>query len=357
MTLVTLERARAALADLARDACDLLVQQLTPPFLSLGSQLYWMHIAGALLLTILVYVLSGGEGQRRSPAEFQRLYLSSRVFWHRSARLDYVFYVVNGVIFPLLFIPLLPQDEPLRLGARSLFETLFAPRAAEGEPGLLATAALAGLVFLAYDFGRWLGHYMQHRVPLLWEFHKVHHSAEVLTPITTFRAHPVDLAVMAIFTSLPVAAAAGLAMSLFPADATLFGSLSLYVAAVLFAFDVGGSMLRHSSVWLSYGPVLGRVFISPAQHQIHHSTEPRHWNKNMGFALALWDWMAGTLYITGEREDVVYGSGDGDDSAYRSVWRLYTVPFRRIVEKVQALAARPATGTPRATGACRPGGE
>ena len=29
-------------------------------------------------------------------------------------------------------------------------------------------------------------------MPFLWEFHKVHHSAEVLNPITGFRSHPVD---------------------------------------------------------------------------------------------------------------------------------------------------------------------
>src|SRR5665213_3606005 len=51
--------------------------------------------------------------------------------------------------------------------------------------------------FIAYDFGRFVAHSVQHDVPVLWEFHKVHHSAEVLTPITAFRAHPVDLALMA----------------------------------------------------------------------------------------------------------------------------------------------------------------
>ena len=38
-----------------------------------------------------------------------------------------------------------------------------------------------------WDFAATWAHYLQHRVPILWELHKVHHSAEVMTPITSGR--------------------------------------------------------------------------------------------------------------------------------------------------------------------------
>ena len=50
-------------------------------------------------------------------------------------------------------------------------------------------------LFLAYELGYWLNHYVPHRVPFLWEFHKVHHSATVLTPLTNFRVHPVYMCI------------------------------------------------------------------------------------------------------------------------------------------------------------------
>ena len=47
------------------------------------------------------------------------------------------------------------------------------------------------ILFLAYELGYWLNHYLSHRIAFLWEFHKVHHSATVLTPLTNFRVHPI----------------------------------------------------------------------------------------------------------------------------------------------------------------------
>ena len=46
------------------------------------------------------------------------------------------------------------------------------------------------LFFVAYDFGRFVAHSALHDVPVLWEFHKPHHTAEVLTPMTAFSAVP-----------------------------------------------------------------------------------------------------------------------------------------------------------------------
>ena len=48
--------------------------------------------------------------------------------------------------------------------------------------------------------------------------------------------------------------------------------------------------------------------MSPAHHQIHHSRNPAHFNKNLGSCLALWDWMFGTLYIpAAKREPLEFG--------------------------------------------------
>ena len=51
------------------------------------------------------------------------------------------------------------------------------------------------VVFLAFELGYWFHHYLSHRIPFMWEFHKVHHTAEVLTPVTIFRVHPLDTVV------------------------------------------------------------------------------------------------------------------------------------------------------------------
>ena len=59
-----------------------------------------------------------------------------------------------------------------------------------------------------------------------------------------------------------------------------------------------GANLRHSHVKLKYPSFLEYIFISPHQHQIHHSDNPIHFNKNMGSKLAIWDWLLGTLVLS-----------------------------------------------------------
>ena len=68
------------------------------------------------------------------------------------------------------------------------FGSVASPRLSAWPAAVVMTLVL----FAAYEFGYWLDHYFSHNIPFLWEFHKVHHTAEVLTPITNFRVHPVD---------------------------------------------------------------------------------------------------------------------------------------------------------------------
>ncbi len=68
-------------------------------------------------------------------------------------------------------------------------------------------------------------------------------------------------------------------------------------------------------MWISFQGWLGRIFVSPAHHQVHHSGDPKHFNKNFGSCLALWDWMFGTLYVPKkEREPLSFGFPDRADA-------------------------------------------
>jgi sterol desaturase/sphingolipid hydroxylase (fatty acid hydroxylase superfamily) len=69
--------------------------------------------------------------------------------------------------------------------------------------------------------------------------------------------------------------------------------------------------------------------MNPAHHQIHHSNDPAHFNRNMGSCLALWDWMFGTLEIPSvENPRLVYGvDQEGEDP--HSVTTLLISPVRK----------------------------
>jgi sterol desaturase/sphingolipid hydroxylase (fatty acid hydroxylase superfamily) len=178
------------------------------------------------------------------------------------------------------------------------------------ETNLWRGIVAAVLLILTQDFCRYWNHYLHHETRFLWPFHAVHHSAEVLTPLTFLRAHPAYYALQMILISMLVGTVQAV---------ILFGLLGhlepwvIYTSTLVFnTYVFFGGHLRHSHVWLSYGRVLEHVLISPAQHQIHHSSDPRHHDKNYGEIFAIWDWMFGTLYVPKGPEVLQFGIAGAD---------------------------------------------
>ncbi|MGA7773932.1 MAG: sterol desaturase family protein [Pseudolabrys sp.] len=168
------------------------------------------------------------------------------------------------------------------------------------------------MLFLAYELGYWFNHWLSHKVPLLWEFHKVHHNAEVLTPLTNFRMHPVYTWVFTNILAFSAAFANGFGNYMFGETAYQYAMSDTNIILVLFIHAY--VHLQHSHMWIAFRGVLGRIFVSPAHHQVHHSANPKHFNKNFGSCHALWDWMFGTLYVPEKkREPLTFGfSGQPD---------------------------------------------
>ena len=189
----------------------------------------------------------------------------------------------------------------------------------------LGCAVILCLTF-ARDLSTYVTHALHHRWPLLWAFHKVHHSAEVLTPLTVYRKHPVYNVFSSLTDLVIVGPAQGLVLFLFastPEPLLLFGTNVIFST-----FHLLGANLRHSHIWLSFGPVLSRIIISPAQHQIHHSRAQRHWDRNYGEVFALWDWLFGTLYVPGkEREVIEFGVAGETSQAHPTLLAAYLTPF------------------------------
>ena len=70
-------------------------------------------------------------------------------------------------------------------------------------------------LFVVWDASRWITHWLMHRLPALWAFHQVHHSAEVLTPLTFHRLHPVESLVYQLRSALSTALVTALFFWLF----------------------------------------------------------------------------------------------------------------------------------------------
>jgi sterol desaturase/sphingolipid hydroxylase (fatty acid hydroxylase superfamily) len=134
--------------------------------------------------------------------------------------------------------------------------------------------------FLVNDFAIFFSHWVRHKLPPLWHIHAIHHSETTINPATLFRQHPLDPVAGGVITYVPLALLGG----------------SVWAGTLLVLFDTVWAMYAHSDLPMSWGP-LKYVLVTPAYHRIHHSIEPRHWDKNFGHMLTLWDWLFRSAYF------------------------------------------------------------
>jgi len=270
----------------------------------------------------------------------KRAILRKKLLLHPSTRADALYYFVNTCVTGALI-------------SGACISGIAVARAVAGGLGLVATfaplaapdwALRAGVtlaLFLAYEFGYWLDHYLKHRVPFLWEMHKTHHSAQVLTPLTVWRVHPLDMLVFSNVLALTVGGASGVLTWLLGRNVAIYAFDGQNVLLVFFIYFY--VQLQHSQFWIPLTGVAGRIFMSPAHHQIHHSADPAHFNRNMGSCLAIWDFLFGTLEVP-ERENprLVFGVDcEGEDP--NSITTLLITPVNRsVAELVEALTPQKA---------------
>ena len=298
-------------------------------FLESGGRVYWLYLLSAVTFSVVLFVVKPG-GERS--ASLVVYLLPVKTIFHRSAINDYVFFYANA-LFQGTFVVTYFSSLSMIVSAEVLCKLIeYFP---EIQAGLSVGDALVGVVltvFLAMtaDFAIFIGHYLQHRLLWLWEFHKVHHSAEVMTPITVFRMHPVDNILTFSLAGFFSGTALGVVLFLTGGEFNFYNVAGVNV--LLIVFYLCGYNLRHSHVWLSFGPFFSRIFISPAQHQIHHSASPAHFDKNLGFMFAFWDALFGTLYVPKQKELIDFGLGEKENERFSSFWSLYLMPFYSVVK-------------------------
>jgi sterol desaturase/sphingolipid hydroxylase (fatty acid hydroxylase superfamily) len=174
--------------------------------------------------------------------------------------------------------------------------------ALSGTPGWVQiVASVVAVEFVTYWY-----HRAQHASPWLWQLHKIHHSQRELTVFTTFRVHFVDrliVRVMLLFIPILLGAA----------------PQSVMLVQVLLTVQL---LLTHSDLGWTFGPV-GRLVVSPAYHEVHHSSERRHHDRNFGTTLTIWDYLFGTALSARERATAYGLSGE---EVPESFWSQLWVP-------------------------------
>ncbi|MEQ9261723.1 MAG: sterol desaturase family protein [Owenweeksia sp.] len=154
-------------------------------------------------------------------------------------------------------------------------------------------------LFIVADFIQWNVHRMLHRIPLLWEFHKVHHSVKEMGFAAHLRFHWMETIVYKTLQYIP------LAMIGFGIDD--------FLLVHLFTILIGH--LNHANLNWNYGP-LKYVFNNPRMHIWHHARElpeKHRYGVNFGLSLSVWDYVFGTAHIPHEGPDIELGFEDDEN--------------------------------------------
>lgn len=268
-----------------------------------------------------------------------------RVYWSRTCAVDLQIVLFDRLLLPMVwFARVLSVIVVAQMIASGLAAATGSGTPFTGGPVLYGLLAL--LLLLAYDLGTYITHRLSHQVPVLWAFHRVHHSAEELNPLTLLRKHPVYSVLGVLIDCITVAPLQGLILFAFGATSELPLLTMVDYGFTVFAFMA--SNLRHTHIWMSWGPVLDKIFVSPALHQIHHSRAERHFDRNFGEVLAIWDWMLGTHYQPKEREVLTFGIGDEPVQPHPHLAAAMIEPFAyawRVLRKRPGHTSAPASPT------------
>ncbi|MGH3576457.1 MAG: sterol desaturase family protein [Mycobacterium sp.] len=197
-------------------------------------------------------------------------------------RTDLVHFVVNNLLTTVLLVAVV-----VTLGAGLRAAVPGALRAAVGNQALDLQLVEA---FLLAEVCFYWAHRAAHTVPVLWRFHRVHHSIEEMDWLAAGRVHPVDQAFTRACVVLPIVAL-GFARAAFGAFLVLMTVQALFV---------------HANVRFRFGP-LRWLIATPEFHHWHHSGDPATYNSNFAGEFPVLDLLFGTLHLPAGRMPDRYG--------------------------------------------------
>lgn len=243
------------------------------------------YLLWLILLSAFVYLLEVLFPWRKEQGKIRK------DFW-----LDTFYMFFNIFIFPFIILKVaatLSFDAFMSLLTAFNLDFLVANRVA-----WMPLALQLLVLFVVRDFTHWNVHRLLHRVPLLWRFHKVHHSVKEMGYAAHLRFHWMESVIYNVIQFIPLALL----------GFTLDNYIHIYVLTILIGH------LNHANFYLPLGP-LKYIFNNPQMHIWHHARKLPNGMKygcNYGLSLSLWDYLFGTANVPTDGRDIELGF-EGDE--------------------------------------------
>ena len=262
------------------------------------------------------------------------LALHPRRVLRRGWRTDVVHYLVNGAALRIALL----ASVVVFGGVLRVFVPAPLRNAVAVSPGWVQIVA----GFAIATIGAYAGHRAAHEVPLLWRFHRVHHSIRQMDWLAANHLHPLDETFIRSVAALPLYALG-------------FGRASLGAFVVVITLQ---AIFIHANVRMTFGP-LRWVIGTPQFHHWHHAREPQAYNSNYAGEFPLLDALFGTLYFPANHWPAQYGVDDTEpagicvNSPGRSTpGRVELVFWRHRRRMASCLACTSKMSPKRPTGSC-----
>ena len=180
----------------------------------------------------------------------------------------------------------------------------------------------------------YLNHFLQHKYPILWDSHEFHHSPTEMTILSKDRGSPFQFA----FFNIP-AAPLTILIGLIITKSIKMGFL---LPCYIFFFDeviyLLSLYLGHSQLKIIFPKPLSYIYMSPSLHWLHHSSNPKHFNKNFGQRYPFWDMLFGTyLDETHLRDIKSYGLPHSQYNKHHPLYAYSLVPLIKLFKRTKFL--------------------
>ena len=168
------------------------------------------------------------------------------------------------------------------------------------------------LAIILLDAWTFCWHWMNHRIPLFWRFHRMHHSDPYMDVSTATRFHWGELIFSTLFRLLLI---------------PLLGLQAWHII-------VYGMLVFLSTQFHHANISIGRVdrffrwfFVSPDMHKIHHSQIPEETNSNYSTVFSIWDRLAGTFRMRTDLKNIHFGLSEFEQPQWQTLIGMWKTPF------------------------------
>jgi sterol desaturase/sphingolipid hydroxylase (fatty acid hydroxylase superfamily) len=176
--------------------------------------------------------------------------------------------------------------------------------------------AMSIIAFLLLDYGNYLWHILNHKIPFLWRFHLVHHTDLDMDITTAFRFHFGEL-IGSVF---------------FRGAVTLLSGASPVLVLVYEIIFEAATQFHHSN-WklpLAFEQILNKLIVTPRMHGLHHSIVKQETDSNYSVIFSFWDRLHRTATLENLNKEVILGVPSYNKPEELTIGFLLKLPFTKI---------------------------